>query len=243
MQPLGPFEPAPRVAVAVSGGPDSLALCLLADRWAQGRAARSARSPSTTACALNRGPKPPRCGAGWLAAAFRIGCSDGRAPHAAAPLRRRRAPRASRFSPAGAGGPASSTCCWATSGRIRPRPRFSDSSTEAVSRGSPPWRRFAWRSNLTAPASACSALCFPCREMHWPRRCALESALDRRPVQRRHPPRAPALRGSAGAVGLGRAERGPLARVAARAADDRATLDRLCTELLAACAHPAPAGL
>ena len=37
MAPLGPFEPAPRVAVAVSGGPDSLALCLLADRWARAR--------------------------------------------------------------------------------------------------------------------------------------------------------------------------------------------------------------
>ena len=37
MAPLGPFEPAPRVAVAVSGGSDSLALCLLADRWARAR--------------------------------------------------------------------------------------------------------------------------------------------------------------------------------------------------------------
>ena len=37
MVPLGPFEPAPRIAVAVSGGPDSLALCLLADRWARAR--------------------------------------------------------------------------------------------------------------------------------------------------------------------------------------------------------------
>ena len=37
MAPLGPFEPSPRIAVAVSGGPDSLALCLLADRWARAR--------------------------------------------------------------------------------------------------------------------------------------------------------------------------------------------------------------
>jgi tRNA(Ile)-lysidine synthase len=37
MAPLGPFEARPRLAVAVSGGPDSLALCLLADRWARGR--------------------------------------------------------------------------------------------------------------------------------------------------------------------------------------------------------------
>jgi tRNA(Ile)-lysidine synthase len=32
--PLGPFEPAPRLAVAVSGGADSLALALLAHGWA-----------------------------------------------------------------------------------------------------------------------------------------------------------------------------------------------------------------
>ena len=37
MAPLGPFEPSPRIAVAVSGGPDSLALCLLADRWTRAR--------------------------------------------------------------------------------------------------------------------------------------------------------------------------------------------------------------
>ena len=37
MAPLGPFERAPRLAVAVSGGPDSLALCLLAEDWARGR--------------------------------------------------------------------------------------------------------------------------------------------------------------------------------------------------------------
>lgn len=32
---LGPFEPNPLVAAAVSGGGDSMALCLLADRWAR----------------------------------------------------------------------------------------------------------------------------------------------------------------------------------------------------------------
>ena len=41
MVPLGPFEARPRLAVAVSGGPDSLALGLLADRLgARARAAR-----------------------------------------------------------------------------------------------------------------------------------------------------------------------------------------------------------
>lgn len=37
MAPLGPFEPGPRLAVAVSGGADSLALALLARDWARAR--------------------------------------------------------------------------------------------------------------------------------------------------------------------------------------------------------------
>ncbi len=37
MAPLGPFEPNPRLAVAVSGGADSLALGLLADGWTRAR--------------------------------------------------------------------------------------------------------------------------------------------------------------------------------------------------------------
>jgi tRNA(Ile)-lysidine synthase len=37
MAPLGPFETRPRLAVAVSGGPDSLALALLAERWTKAR--------------------------------------------------------------------------------------------------------------------------------------------------------------------------------------------------------------
>ncbi len=40
MAPAGPFEPAPHLAVAVSGGSDSLALCLLADGWARRRKGR-----------------------------------------------------------------------------------------------------------------------------------------------------------------------------------------------------------
>ncbi len=38
MAPLGPFGPAPRLAAAVSGGADSLALAVLADAWARARA-------------------------------------------------------------------------------------------------------------------------------------------------------------------------------------------------------------
>ena len=37
MAPLGPFGPSPRIAAGVSGGPHSLALALLAARWARAR--------------------------------------------------------------------------------------------------------------------------------------------------------------------------------------------------------------
>lgn len=37
MAPLGPFEPEPHIAVAVSGGADSMALAVLADSWARAR--------------------------------------------------------------------------------------------------------------------------------------------------------------------------------------------------------------
>jgi len=42
MEPLGPFEAAPFLAVAVSGGADSLALCLLAANWVRERGGRLA---------------------------------------------------------------------------------------------------------------------------------------------------------------------------------------------------------
>ena len=52
MAPLGPFEPAPWIAVAVSGGSDSLALCLLADRWAR------ARGGTVIGLTVNHGLRP-----------------------------------------------------------------------------------------------------------------------------------------------------------------------------------------
>lgn len=64
---LGPFEPAVRLAVAVSGGPDSMALCLLADRWAR------ARGGEVVALSIDHGLRPEssaelRQVSGWLAA-------------------------------------------------------------------------------------------------------------------------------------------------------------------------------
>ena len=64
---LGPFEQRPRLAVAVSGGPDSLCLCLLADRWAR------ARGGEVSALIVDHGLRPTsaaeaRQAAGWLRA-------------------------------------------------------------------------------------------------------------------------------------------------------------------------------
>jgi tRNA(Ile)-lysidine synthase len=49
---LGPFERAPRLAVAVSGGADSLAAALLADRWCRARGGRA------TALIVDHGLRP-----------------------------------------------------------------------------------------------------------------------------------------------------------------------------------------
>lgn len=67
MAALGPFEPRPRLAVGVSGGADSMALCLLAQEWAL------ARDGSALALTVDHGLRPDsadearRVGA-WLAA-------------------------------------------------------------------------------------------------------------------------------------------------------------------------------
>ncbi len=52
MAALGPFEAAPRLAVAVSGGGDSMALVLLADGWARARGGR------VTALTVDHGLRP-----------------------------------------------------------------------------------------------------------------------------------------------------------------------------------------
>lgn len=66
MASLGPFETAPHVAVACSGGPDSMALALLADRWAR------SRGGTATALVVDHALRPESAAeaetvVGWLA--------------------------------------------------------------------------------------------------------------------------------------------------------------------------------
>jgi tRNA(Ile)-lysidine synthase len=56
MQPLGPFEDKPHMAVAVSGGADSLALTLLAHAWAR------QRGGTVTALTVDHGLRPAAAG-------------------------------------------------------------------------------------------------------------------------------------------------------------------------------------
>lgn len=67
MARLGPLERRPRLAVATSGGPDSVALCLLADGWVR------ARGGGTVGLTVDHGLRPESTAeaatvAGWLAA-------------------------------------------------------------------------------------------------------------------------------------------------------------------------------
>jgi tRNA(Ile)-lysidine synthase len=64
---IGGFEPRPLIAVAVSGGPDSMALAILADCWARGRGGEA------WGLVVDHGLRPESAGeaatvSGWLAA-------------------------------------------------------------------------------------------------------------------------------------------------------------------------------
>ncbi len=68
MAPLGPFEAAPRLSVAVSGGADSLALALLAAQWARERGGEVLALTVDHRLRADSSAEAERVGA-WLAAA------------------------------------------------------------------------------------------------------------------------------------------------------------------------------
>ena len=243
MAPLGPFEPAPRIAVAVSGGSDSLALCLLADRWAR------ARGGTVFALTVDHGLRPESGAEAsqvrrWLAAraishrtlrwtgARRTGATQAEA-------------RAARFALL------TGRCRRAGVLHLLLGHQREDQAETAL-------QRLVHGSGIDGLAAMA-----PVRLAMEPDGSGVRLLRPLLPVSRdalmvtlalwgqpwiddptnrdaRHGrPRLAAALAQLGPEGLSAAR---LAKVAARAAEDRAALDRLCTDLLASCAHSAPAG-
>ena len=248
MQPLGPFEPAPRIAVAVSGGPDSLALCLLADRWARARGGTVAALTVDHGLRAESGAEAAQVRR-WLAAraiAHRTlrwtGVPPTGAPRSGATQAEARAARLALLT---------GWCRRAGVLHLLLGHQMQDQAETALQRlvhGSgidglaamAPVRLALepagggvrlLRPLLSVPREALAATLAQCNQP-W-----IDDPTNR-DVRHARPRLAAALT-QLEPEGLGAAR---LARVAERAADDRAALDLLCTDLLAGCAHPSPAG-
>ena len=243
MAPLGPFEPAPRIAIAVSGGPDSLALCLLADRWA------GARGGTVFGLTVDHGLRPQSSAEAaqvrrWLAArgiAHRSLRWRGTRPTTGIQEKARSARLALLTD-------------WCRRAGVldlllgHQREDQAETALQRLVRGSGIDGLAAMAPVRLAiePAGGGVRLLRPLLPVS---RDALTATLVYQnqpwiddPTNRdiRHSrPRLAAALAQLGPEGLS-AER--LAKAAARAADDRAALDRLCSDLLADCAHPSPAG-
>lgn len=243
MAPLGPFEPAPRVAVAVSGGSDSFALCLLADRWARVRGGtvfgltvdhRLRPESEAEAAQVRR----------WLAARA--------IPHRT--LRWEGARPVSGIQEAARAARLALLVGWCRQARVLHlllAHQQEDQAETVLQRlvhgsGIDGLAAMAPVRLATEPAGNGVRLLRPLLAVS---RDALMATLalweqpwidDPSNRDARHArPRLGAALAQLGTEGLSAAR---LARMAARAADDRAALDALCTDLLARCAHPAPAG-
>ena len=243
MAPLGPFEPMPRIAVAVSGGPDSLALCLLADRWA--------RSRSGTVYGLTVDHRMrPESGAEaaqvrrWLAA-LGITHRTLRWPGARPVTGLQEQARAARLA---------LLTGWCRRAGVlhlllgHQREDQAETALQRFVRGSGIDGLAAMAPIRLAmePVGGGVRLLRPLLPVS---RAALIATLARwdqpwinDPTNRdvRHArPRLASTLARLGSEGLSVSR---LASAATRAASDRAALDRLCTDLLAACARPSPAG-
>ena len=243
MQPLGPFEPAPRIAVAVSGGPDSLALCLLAGRWAR------ASGGTVAALTVDHGLRPESAAEAaqvrrWLAA------------HAIAhrTLRWRAAPRTGATQAEARAARFALLTGWCRRAGIlhlllgHQREDQAETALQRLVHGSGIDGLAAMAPVRLAlePAGGGVRLLRPLLSVSAEALAATLAHLNQpwiddptnRDTGHARPRLAVAL-AQLEAEGLGASR---LAKVAARAADDRAALDGLCTDLLAGSAHPSPAG-
>lgn len=243
MAPLSPFEPAPRIAVAVSGGPDSLALCLLAERWAR------ARGGAVLGLTVDHRLRPE---SGAEAAQARRWLAAHAIPHRT--LRWSGTRRTTGVQEEARAARLALLTGWCRRAGVlhlllgHQREDQAETALQRLVRGSGIDGLAAMAPVRLAlePAGSGVRLLRPLLSVP---RAALLATLARRDQpwiddgtnqDTRHArTRLAAAIARLGPEGLS-AER--LARVAARAAGDRAALDRLCTDLLAACAHPAPAG-
>ena len=243
MQPLGPFEPAPRIAVAVSGGCDSLALCLLAGRWA------GARGGTVFALTVDHGLRPESGAEAaqvrrWLAACA-IAHQTLRwtgAPPTGATQAEARAARLALLT---------GWCRQAGVLHLLLGHQREDQAETALQRlvhgsGIDGLAAMAPVRLALEPAGGGVRLLRPLLSVPRDALAATLAHLNQPwiddPTNRdaRHArPRLAAALSRLGPEGLSAAR---LAKVAERAADDRAALDRLCTDLLASCAQPSPAG-
>ena len=239
MASLGPFEPSPRIAVGVSGGPDSLALCLLADRWAR------ARGGMVFGLTVDHRLRPE---SGAEAAQVRRWLAARAIAHRTLPWRGSRRAGVSQEE-ARAARLALLTGWCRRVGALHlllghQREDQAETALQRLVRGSGIDGLAAMASIRLAldPGGSGARLLRPLLPVprdaliatlvHWNQPWIDDSSnRDARHAR----PRLAAALARLGAEGLS-AER--LARTAGRAAGDRAALDRLCTDLLAACGHP-----
>ena len=243
MAALGPFEPAPRIAVAVSGGCDSLALCLLAERWAR------ARGGTVFGLTVDHRLRPE---SGAEAAQVRRWLAARAIAHRT--LRWTGTRRSSGIQEAARAARLALLTGWCRRARVlhlllgHQREDQAETALQRLVRGSGIDGLAAMAPLRLAlePEGSGTRLLRPLLAVP---RAALIATLaqwdqpwiddpSNRDARHARPRLAAALAGL-GAEGLSAAR---LARSARRAAGDRAALDRLCTDLLAACAQPSPAG-
>ena len=243
MAPLGPFEPSPRIAVAVSGGPDSLALCLLANRWAR------ARGGTVVGLTVDHGLRPEsRAEAAqvrrWLGyhAVIHRTLLWTRAPSAGASQVQARAARFALLV---------GWCRRASLLHLLLAHQREDQAETALQRlihgsgvdglAAMAPVRLAMEPGgggvrLLRPLLAVSRDTLIATLAGW-NQPWIDDPTNRDPRQAR--PRLAAALAQLQPEGLSAAR---LSRAAARAASDRTALDRLCADLLATCAQPSPAG-